>query len=96
MILYFSATGNSEYVAGRIAAGLGDECVDLFDRIRSSDDAPLRSEGPLVVVAPTYAWRIPRVVASWLGRTPLEAGAGVSHLLTPRGTARHEQGRDPR
>lgn len=48
MILYFSATGNSEYVARRIAAGLGDECVDLFDRIRSSDNAPLREEGACV------------------------------------------------
>ena len=33
MILFFSATGNSGYVAKRLADGLSDERLDLFDRI---------------------------------------------------------------
>ena len=31
MILYFSATGNSEYVAKRIAAETGDTAVSITD-----------------------------------------------------------------
>ena len=31
MILYFSGTGNSKYVAKRIADALGDEIVNLND-----------------------------------------------------------------
>lgn len=37
MVLYFSATGNSAYVAKRIASNLGDVALDLFDRIRDHD-----------------------------------------------------------
>ena len=61
MILYFSGTGNSEYVAKRISKATGDECLDLFDRIRGHDASPIHAERPLVVVAPTYAWRLPRI-----------------------------------
>lgn len=34
MILYFSGTGNSKYIAKKIATALGDEIVDLNDRIK--------------------------------------------------------------
>ena len=37
MILYFSGTGNSKYVAQRIADALGDELVNLNDRIKDSN-----------------------------------------------------------
>ncbi|MDO5602544.1 MAG: flavodoxin, partial [Oscillospiraceae bacterium] len=37
MILYFSGTGNSEYVAKRISGIIKDEAVDLFEKIRSRD-----------------------------------------------------------
>ena len=37
MILYFSGTGNSKYVAKRIADALGDALVNLNDRIKASD-----------------------------------------------------------
>lgn len=33
MILYFSATGNTEFVAKQLAKRLDDECINLLDRI---------------------------------------------------------------
>ena len=69
MILYFSGTGNSKYVAKRIADALGDEIVNLNDRIKSSDTSPVETGERLIVVTPTYAWRIPRVVRDWLRKT---------------------------
>jgi len=71
MILYYSGTGNSAYIAKRIGKALGDEVLDLFHRLRERDHAPLHSGRPWVVVVPTYAWRIPRIVQSWLEATPL-------------------------
>ena len=62
MILYFSGTGNSEYAAQQIAAKTGDECLNLFTKISSQDTRELTSQKPWVIVAPTYAWRIPRIV----------------------------------
>ena len=44
MILYFSGTGNSKYVAKRIADALGDALVNLNDRIKAS--ATLRPSKP--------------------------------------------------
>lgn len=86
MILYFSATGNSEYVARRIAAGLNDECVNLFDKICISDNTPVEVSRPLVVVVPTYAWRIPRIIESWLERTPITADKGIYFVMTCGGS----------
>lgn len=34
MILYFTGTGNSEFVAERIGEKTGDETLNLFDKIR--------------------------------------------------------------
>ncbi len=44
MILYFTGTGNSKYVADRIADEIGEEAHDLFRRIRDNDYSELHSE----------------------------------------------------
>lgn len=71
MILYFSGTGNSEYVAKRIAEEIGDKTLNLFEKIRNSDYSGLQSGRPWTLVVPTYAWRIPRIVENWLMKTKL-------------------------
>lgn len=86
MIIYFSGTGNSAYVARRIAKGLADEALDLFERLRTHDYTPLSSERPWVVVAPTYAWRLPRFVSDWLRRTELTGSRDVTFVLTCGGS----------
>mgnify|MGYP002625845062 CR=1 FL=1 len=37
MILYFSATGNSKYVARELSVGTGENMVPLKDLIRNKD-----------------------------------------------------------
>ena len=71
MILYFSGTGNSNYVAKRIADALGDALVNLNDRIKASDTSSIETGERVIIVTPTYAWRIPRVVRDWLLKTEL-------------------------
>ena len=68
MILYFSGTGNSEYIARRIAKATGDELLSLNERIRNGNAAAVRAER-LVFVTPTYGWRIPRLVEKWIDET---------------------------
>ena len=53
MILYFSATGNTRFVARRLATLLGDESLDLLDRSRRGDHSPIRSDRPFVICSPT-------------------------------------------
>ena len=82
MILYFSGTGNSKYVAKRIADALGDALVNLNDRIKASDTSPVETGERLIIVTPTYAWRIPRVVRDWLLKTELRGAKQVWFVMT--------------
>ena len=82
MILYFSGTGNSKYVAQRIADALGDEIVNLNDRIKASDTSPIETGERLIIVTPTYAWRIPRVVRDWLRSTELRGARLAWFVMT--------------
>ena len=82
MILYFSGTGNSKYVAKRIADSLGDALVNLNDRIKASDTSPVETGERVIIVTPTYAWRIPRVVRDWLRKTELRGAKQVWFVMT--------------
>ena len=82
MILYFSGTGNSNYVAKRIADALGDALVNLNDRIKASDTSSVETGERLIIVTPTYAWRIPRVVRDWLRKTELRGAKQVWFVMT--------------
>ena len=82
MILYFSGTGNSKYVAKRIADALGDEIVNLNDRIKSSDTSSVETGERVIIVTPTYAWRIPRVVRDWLLKTELHGAKQAWFVMT--------------
>ena len=82
MIFYFSGTGNSNYVAKRIADALGDEILNLNDRIKSGDTSPIETGERVIIVTPTYAWRIPRVVRDWLRKTELRGAKQVWFVMT--------------
>lgn len=70
MILYFSGTGNSRYVAEKIADELNDDTLSLNDKIKNNDNETITADY-IVVVTPTYAWRIPRIVSELLTKTEL-------------------------
>ena len=69
MILCYSGTGNSRYIAHRIADALGDRLLSMNDRIKAGDTSPIEVNERLIIVTPTYAWRIPRIVRDWLTKT---------------------------
>ena len=86
MILYFSATGNSEYVAKRIGKAIDDEALSLFTKIQNNDFSQMHSERPWVVVVPTYGWRIPRIVQEWLAKTQLTGNNDIYFVMTCAGS----------
>ena len=71
MILYFTGTGNSRYIAEKIAAALHDSLFCINECIKGSDISPVNTGADVVIVAPTYAWRLPRIVTDWLLKTKL-------------------------
>lgn len=82
MILYFSGTGNSEYVAKRIGKEINDEVINLFDKIRNNDNSELKSEHSWIIVVPTYAWRIPNIIQRWIENTSLIGSKDIYFVMT--------------
>ena len=82
MVLYFSGTGNSRYVARRIADALHQPLLSINDRIKANDTAPVATGRQLIVVSPTYGWRLPRVVRDWLLQTEFPEAKQVWFVMT--------------
>ncbi len=86
MILYFSGTGNSEYVAKRICKETGDEYISLFEKIRDHNFSEMHSERPWIIVVPTYAWRIPHIVQKWVENTSFTGNRDIYFIMTCGGS----------
>ncbi|MFS0783215.1 EFR1 family ferrodoxin [Bacillus sp. 1P06AnD] len=84
--MYYSGTGNSEYVAKRIGNEVQDDVINLFKKIRNQDFSDLFSDRPWVIVVPTYAWRIPRIVEKWLWKTKLVGSSDIYFVMTCGGS----------
>ncbi len=81
MVLCFSGTGNSRYIARRIAEALKDEIADLNAKIKTNDYSRAQTGHDVIVVTPTYAWRIPRVVSEWISKTALVGAERVWFVM---------------
>lgn len=66
MILYFTGTGNSRFIAEEIAGGTGEEMVCMNEKIKAGEAGDITVSGNLIIVTPTYAWRIPKLVREWI------------------------------
>ena len=82
MVLYFTGTGNSRYIAQHIAEAIDDELLSMNDRIKAGDYSPVETDERLVIVTPTYAWRIPRIVRDHLAETDFSCGAQAWFVMT--------------
>lgn len=83
MVLYFSGTGNSQFAAVRLAGLIGDgEVVSINRYMKEGKQATIRSGRPLVFVAPTYCWRLPKVVERWIMDTQFEGAQDAYFILT--------------
>lgn len=54
MVLYFTGTGNSRYIAKRVADALGDKLLSMNDRIKAADTSPIIEYGKKSVGKPRY------------------------------------------
>lgn len=73
MIFYFSATGNSRYVAERIAAATGDETISIPDRCKSDRFSFDETDKTVGIVCPTYSWGLPSIVQEFLEKLTLRS-----------------------
>lgn len=82
MILFFSGTGNSRFIAERLADALDDELLSLNNRIKSNDFSEIKADKPLIICTPTYAWQIPHIVEKHLNSTVLSGNKSTYFIMT--------------
>lgn len=82
MILYYTATNNSEYIAKRVASHTNDTLINLTSRIKTHDHSPLHSEEPFIFVYPTYSWQMPRLLQSYIQQTPFTGNPRAYFITT--------------
>ncbi len=80
MILYFSATGNSKYVAERIAKAIGTKAVSIQE-ITGKTLTDVHG-----MVSPTYAWGIPSIVKEFFQIHKLKTHEGKCFYIATYGT----------
>lgn len=85
MILYYSATGNSEFCARRLAERCGDKAIDVFNYIRDGIAGEFVSDRPWVFVSPTHGWRLPALFAGFIGSARF-AGSSEAYFVMTCGT----------
>lgn len=77
MVVYFTATGNSQYAAEKIAAAANDRLLDMGRAVRRGDFRLELKEGePLGFVFPVFAWTLPGIVELFLRKMEVTGYAG--------------------
>lgn len=72
MILYFTGTGNSRWVAKQLAEATNDEVLSIADCLKQGVvTVGLTNAGTVGVVFPVHSWYAPRVVVDFLSQLQL-------------------------
>ncbi len=85
MVLYYSATGNTRFIAELLAEALEDEAIDLLKRIKTEDAMPLRSEKPFIVCSPVYVCELPPFLMECIERTELTGSRELVFIFSDAG-----------
>lgn len=74
MIMYFSATGNSKYVAKEISKQTNDNNLcDIAKCLKENNTNFKLKEGEMLgIVTPTYCWNLPSIVEEFLSKLNIE------------------------
>lgn len=87
MILYFSGTGNSKYVASRIGEATFDKVFSIEDCIKVNNyNFDLDNDENLGIVCPTYFFGIPVIVRDFLRKVKIKSnGNNYIYAVTTYG-----------
>lgn len=81
-VFSYTGTGNSRYAARKIAAFVNGEHMDLNRRFKANDYSSVETAENVVVVTPTYCWRIPRLVSDWIKAVSFIGAKRVWFVMT--------------
>ncbi len=81
MIIYFTGTGNSRYLAESISKQINDDMIDATKLIKNGKSPSFNSEKPYIFVAPVYAWRLPRIFEKWMRKCKFEGNQRAYFIM---------------
>ena len=82
MILYFTGTGNSRYVAKLIGTHIHSDTVSITDFIKEGRTGTFTADSPYVFVAPAYGWRIPRLAEKFIRASSFKGNKKAYFVMT--------------
>lgn len=82
MIIYFSGTGNSKYVADMLGKKLDDQVVDATKMIKNKIKGEFESKRPFVFVSPNYTGQLPRVFKKFIKESVFKGNKSVYFMVT--------------
>ena len=85
MVIYYSATGNTEFIAKQLAKRIGDNSLNLLKRIKENDYSPIVSSTPYIFCSPVYVCEMPRFLADYLKNVKLTGNDKVYFIFTSGG-----------
>lgn len=86
MILYFSGSGNSKYVAEYLADQLKDDIMNLGDVLKENKALSANSVTPYVIVSPVYISVIPLIIEKMLKTATLTGSKQIYFIMTCAGS----------
>lgn len=82
MIFYFSGTGNTKYLAGKISERMGERLVSIADALKSGEVVFTAEKGESVgFVIPVYFSGVPKCVREFIGKMKLTL-SGDNYIFT--------------
>ena len=87
MIIYYSSTGNTEFIAKELAARLGDETLNLLEYVKADNPPELHSEKPFIICTPVFVCSIPLFLLRFLKRMKLTGNETLYVVFTSGGYA---------
>lgn len=93
MIIYFSATGNSRYVAERIAHATNDKTISITSCMKNKQfKLELHENEFLGIISPTYSWGLPEIVKEFLQKLDLNGKPSYIWFVATYGTTPGQTG----
>lgn len=80
MVLYFTGTGNSRFIARKLGDLLGDSIYSIGDDLRNGRTGHFTQESTLVFVVPTYMSRMPPKVEKYIQDSDF-FGCGCAYFI---------------
>lgn len=82
MIIYFSGTGNSRYLAMLLSQQLKEECINSSEYMRRNEFGVFHSDKPYIFVFPTYAYRMPHIFEEFIQNSFFEGNKKAYFIMS--------------